>query len=340
DAAPEEVENLISKPIESSVSSVEGIETVQSQSQSGSSLVLMMFKNGVDLDQALLDVREKIDQVKGMLPDRSGDPSVLRFSPDQLPVVWISISGDDAAQLTELADDQIVPFFEKQSGVASVTVEGGKEREIQLELESANMQQYGVSPQTIIQAINSTNESASVGKVEKGNKDLQLRITGEFASIDDIKQTIVQTETGASLHIDDVAEVKDTYKDPNSETLVNGEPSIVLSIMKKTDSNTVEVANNVTDAAGEIQADLPSDVQLKTVIDTSEFIQMSIDSVVKNILIGGAISVFVLLLFLKSIRATIVIGVSIPIAIISTFALLYFTGETLNILTLGGLALG
>ena len=340
DAAPKEVENLISKPIESSVSSVEGIETVQSQSQSGSSLVLMMFKNGVDLDQALLDVREKIDQVKGMLPDRSGDPSVLRFSPDQLPVVWISISGDDAAQLTELADDQIVPFFEKQSGVASVTVEGGKEREIQLELESANMQQYGVSPQTIIQAINSTNESASVGKVEKGNKDLQLRITGEFASIDDIKQTIVQTETGASLHIDDVAEVKDTYKDPNSETLVNGEPSIVLSIMKKTDSNTVEVANNVTDAAGEIQADLPSDVQLKTVIDTSEFIQMSIDSVVKNILIGGAISVFVLLLFLKSIRATIVIGVSIPIAIISTFALLYFTGETLNILTLGGLALG
>src|SRR5699024_12190767 len=115
---------------------------------------------------------------------------------------------------------------------------------------------------------------------------------------------------------------------------------IVLSIMKKTDSNTVEVAGNVTDALDDIQSELPEDVQLKTVIDTSEFIQMSIDSVVKNILIGGAISIFVLLFFLKSVRATIVIGVSIPIAIISTFTLMYFTGESLNILTLGGLALG
>src|SRR5699024_4145268 len=145
DAAPQEVENLISEPIESSVSSVEGIETVQTQSESGSSLVLMTFKNGVDLNQSLLDVREKVDQVKGSLPDRSGDPNVLRFSPDQLPVVWISVSGEDAAELTDLADDQIVPFFEKQSGVASVTVEGEKEREIQLELDQAHMEQYGVT---------------------------------------------------------------------------------------------------------------------------------------------------------------------------------------------------
>lgn len=340
DAAPQEVENLISRPIESSVGSVEGIETVQSQSQSGSSLVLMMFKNGVDLDQALLDVREKVDQVKGALPDRSGDPSVLRFSPDQLPVVWVSITGDDPAELTEMADDTVVPFFEKQSGVASVTVEGEKEREVQLELDQSSMQQYGVTAQTIMQALNGTNESSSVGKIEKGNKDLQLRVTGEFQSIDDIKQTIVQTESGATIHIDDVATVKDTYKETNGETLVDGEPSIVLSMMKKTDSNTVEVANNITASLDEMNGELPEGVQLKTVIDTSEFIQMSINSVVKNILIGGAISVFVLLLFLKSVRATIVIGVSIPIAIISTFSLMYFTGETLNILTLGGLALG
>src|SRR5699024_6084421 len=271
DAAPQEVENLISEPIESSVSSVEGIETVQTQSESGSSLVLMTFKNGVDLDQSLLDVREKVDQVKGSLPDRSGDPNVLRFSPDQLPVVWISVSGEDAAELTDLADDQIVPFFEKQSGVASVTVEGEKEREIQLELDQAHMEQYGVTADTVIQALNGTNESASVGKVEKGNKDLQLRITGEFDSIDDIEQTLVQTESGATIHVEDVATVNDTYEDPSSETLVNGEPSVVLSIMKKTDSNTVEVANNVTDALDDIRADLPKDVHLKTVIDTSEF---------------------------------------------------------------------
>src|SRR5690625_5882127 len=135
DAAPQKVVNLISKPIESSVSSVEGIQTVQSQSQSGSSLVLMMFNNGTDLDQALLDVRENVDQVKGFLPDEAGDPNIMRFSPDQLPVMWVGLTGEDAEQLTNVAEDEIVPYFERQEGVASVSVEGGKEREIQIVLD-------------------------------------------------------------------------------------------------------------------------------------------------------------------------------------------------------------
>lgn len=340
DAAPQEVENLISRPIESSISSIEGIETIQSQSQSGSSLVLMMFKNGVDLDQALLDVRERIDQIKGMLPEQAGDPSIMRFSPDQMPVLWVGLTGKDAAALTELAADQIVPFFERQEGVASVTVEGGKEREIQLLLDQGKLQQYGLNSQAIVQALSSQNSSASVGTVERGDKDLQLRVNGEFTSINAIKQTIIQTEAGATIHVEDIAEVKDTFKKSNSETLVNGDPSVVLSVMKKTDGNTVDVAKNIKSAMDEIENKLPEDVNLKVIIDTSEFIQMSIDSVLQNILLGGIISILVLLLFLKSIRATIVIGLSIPIAIISTFTLMYFTGETLNVLTLGGLALG
>lgn len=340
DAAPDDVENLISRPIEASISSVEGIDMVQSQSQSGSSLVLMMFKNGVDLDQALLDVREKVDQVDGMLPGEAGDPSVLRFNPDQLPVMWVSLTGKDAAALTKIADEEVVPFFERQEGVASVSVEGEKEREIQLILDESKLQEYGISTDALIQAVNNSNESASVGKIDKGNQDLQIRVTGEFESVEDIKQTIVQTEEGATLHIEDVAEVKDTYKDSSSLTLVDGEPSLVLSIMKKTDGNTVDVADNIKDSIASIEGELAEDVELDVVIDTSEFIQVSIDSVIMNILIGGAISIFVLLLFLKSIRATIVIGVSIPIAVVSTFSLMYFTGESLNILTLGGLALG
>jgi HAE1 family hydrophobic/amphiphilic exporter-1 len=340
DAAPEEVENLISRPVESAISSVEGIDTLQTQSQSGSSLVMMMFKNGTDLDQALLDVREKVDQVKGMLPDDAGDPSVMRFSPDQLPVIWVGVTGQDTEALTQITDEQIVPYFERQSGVASVTVDGEKEREIQLILDQAKLQQYGISPQNIIEALNSSNQSSSVGKVEKGTQDLQLRVTGEFESVEDIKQTIVQTETEAVIHVEDVAEVKDTFKEAGVKTLVNGKPSMVLSIMKMTDGNTVDVANHIKDAMADLKEDLPGDVNLDVVVDTSEFIQMSIDSVVKNILIGGAISIFVLLLFLKSIRATLVIGLSIPIAIIATFALMYFTGQTLNVLTLGGLALG
>lgn len=340
DAAPQEVENLISQPIESSISSVEGINTIQSQSQAGSSLVLMMFNNGVDLDQALLDVRERVDQVKGMLPETAGDPNIMRFSPDQMPVVWLSLTGKDAAVMTELAENQLVPFFERQEGVASVTIEGAKEREIQLILDQAKLQQYGVNSQLVMQALNSQNQSASVGTVEKGNKDLQLRVVGEYESLNDIKDTVIQTPQGSTIHVEDVAEVKDTYKEATSETLVNGESAVVLSIMKKTDANTVKVADQVLEGIDAMNEKLPKDANLDVVIDTSEFIKLSIDSVVKNILIGGIISVFVLLLFLKSIRATIVIGLSIPIAVISTFALMYFTGQTLNILTLGGLALG
>src|SRR5690625_4840950 len=245
DAAPEEVENLISKPVENAISSVEGIEQIQSQSQSNSSLVLMMFKNGTDLDQALLEVRERVDQMKDFLPDRAGSPRIMRFSPDQLPVIWVGLTGNDADVLTDLAEKEVVPIFERQHGVASVSVEGAKVREIQIELNKRALVQYGLSEQEIMQAISSTNKAASVGTIKKGKQDLQVRITGEYERIDDIKETIVQTQAGASLKIADVATVKDTFKDENSITLVNGEPSVVLSILKKTDANTVEVANQI-----------------------------------------------------------------------------------------------
>ncbi|BAC14896.1 acriflavine resistance protein (cation efflux system) [Oceanobacillus iheyensis HTE831] len=340
DAAPEDVENLISRPIESSVSSVEGIDTVQSQSQSGSSMVMMMFQNGTDLDQALLDVREQVDQVKGMLPDQAGDPNILRFSPEAMPVVYLGLTGGDTAELTEIANEQIVPYFERQAGVASVSVEGGLEREIQVELDEARMSQYGITSQSVMQAISDSNNSSSVGTVEQGNQDLQLRVTGEFESINDIEETRIQTEAGDVIQVSDVATVNDDFKDRSSDTLVDGEPAIVLSVMKQTDANTVEVASNIESSMEDLKGDLPEGANLKTVIDTSDFIEMSIDSVINNILIGGAIAFLILLLFLKSFRATIVIGLSIPIALISTFTLMYFTGQTLNVLTLGGLALG
>src|SRR5690625_3532151 len=232
DAAPEEVENLISKPIENAISSVEGIEELHSQSQSNASLVLMMFKNGTDLDQALLDVRERVDQMKDFLPERAGSPNIMRFSPDQLPVIWVGLSGKDANVLTELANDEVVPYFERQEGVASVTIEGEQTREIQLVLDEAKMIQYGIQEQEVMQAIASANQSSSVGTIEKGSQDLQVRITGEFTSLEDINQTIVQSESGASVQVQDVAEVEDTYKESTGATLVNGEPAVVLSVMK------------------------------------------------------------------------------------------------------------
>lgn len=340
DAASADVENMISRPIERAVSSAEGIETIQSQSQPGNSLVLMMFKNGADLDQALLDVREKVDRAKGMLPKGAGTPEIMRFSPDQLPVMWVSITGKDAESLTQIANDQIVPFFERQDGVASVTVEGAKEREIQIILNENKLQKYGVDAGKVAEALNSANQAVSVGKVQKGKKDMQLRIVGEFTNIEDIRSAIIMTGNGSKVHLADLARVEDGYKTADSSTLVNGKHALVLSIIKKADSNTVKTADAVRKSMKEMKNELPADVKTDVVFDSSDFIKTSIDSVIQNILIGGLISVAILLLFLRSVRATLVIGLSIPIAVISTFALMYFTGETLNVLTLGGLALG
>ncbi|MFD1020129.1 efflux RND transporter permease subunit [Thalassobacillus hwangdonensis] len=339
-AAPQESEKLVSRPIESAVSSIEGLETIQSQSQTGASLVFMQFNTGVNLDNALLEVREKVDQVKGILPEDAGEPNVLRFDPQQIPVMWIGLTGDQPEELQQLAEDQIVPFFERQGGVASVSIEGGKTREVRVLIDQAEMNQYGLNSQTIVQTLNASNQSASAGAIEKGKQDLQIRIDGEFESVEQIENTILQTETGAQVRLSEIADVEMTYKDSSTISKVNGEPSVVLSVLKKTDGNTVETADNVLAAMDEIEEKLPEDVNMKVVLDTSEFIKISINSVLLNIIIGGIFSVLILLLFLKSFRATLVIGISIPIAIISTFTLMYFTGETLNVLTMGGLALG
>lgn len=340
DAAPQEVEKLVSRPIESTVSSIEGIDTVQSQSQPGTSMVIMMFENGVDLDNALLDVREKVDQAKAMLPEGANEPSVLRFDPQQMPVMWLGLTGQDKADLQTLAEDRLVPYFERQGGVGSISIEGGQTREVQVEVKRSQLTNYGLTTQSLVQAINAANQSTSAGVIEKGDQDLQVRVEGEFESVEDIRDTIITTPAGAQLELQDVANVQDSFKDVTSITTVNGKQSVVLSVLKKTDGNTVEVANNMQAAMEDMREDLPDDVNLNVVFDTSTFIKQSIDSVVQNIVLGGIFSVLILLLFLKSIRATIVIGISIPIAIISTFTLMYFTDHTLNVLTMGGLALG
>ncbi|MGV2621313.1 UNVERIFIED_CONTAM: efflux RND transporter permease subunit [Halobacillus marinus] len=339
-AAPQEVEKLVSRPVESAVSSIEGLEVLQSRSQAGSSLVLLQFNTGVNLDSTLLEVRESVDQVTGVLPEEASDPSVLRFDPQQLPIMTIGLSGGSPAELQQVAESRIVPFLERQDGVASVSVEGGQVSEVQVLIDRAQMAQYGLDSQTVIQALNAANQSASAGNIESGQKDLQLRLEGEFSSVDDVRETIIQSPSGAKVTLDQIADVEETLVDANSISKVDGESSVVLSILKKTDANSVETADNVRAALGDLDEDLPEGVGTSIVLDTSDFIKTSINSVVLNIIIGGIISVLVLLLFLKSFRATLVIGLSIPIAIISTFTLMYFTGETLNVLTMGGLALG
>ncbi|WP_088104237.1 efflux RND transporter permease subunit [Halalkalibacter urbisdiaboli] len=340
-AAPQEVEQLVTRPVESALGSIEGVTMVESTSSPGASLVIMQFDWGREIDEAMNDIRERIDQVAGILPEDVGRPSILRIDPQQTPVMWVGISGAAPEKLQVLVEEEIEPAFERVPGVASVGIEGGKQREILIELDRAKLLTYGLTGSNVVQAISGENSNASAGNLTRGSQDLQLRIVGEYSSIADIEKTPIPLNTGGSVKVSDVATVNDTFKEQALLSQVNGENALVLSIMKQSDGNTVEVANGMHKAIDRLQKDLQRDgLELSVVLDTSQFIKQSISSVVNNMLMGAVLSVGILLLFLNSIRTTLVIGLTIPIAIISTFTLMYFTGETLNILSMGGLALG
>lgn len=339
-AGPQEVEQLVTRPIEAAISSLQGIDTIQSVSQPHASLIIMLFQNGTDLDNALLEVRERVDQVKGMLPENAGDPGVIRFDPQQTPIMTLGLGGADLSQLEQLAEDQVVPYLERVDHVASVTSMGGRTREIQLVLDQAELRQYGLSAGQIAQALQAENRSASAGVITKGSLEQQIRINGEFVSLQDIASTLIPLPAGGHITVGDIADIQDTFVEETTITQVNGKQALVLSVMKQSGGNTVEVAEDVSKAITRIQERLPDGVELSVVMDMSTFIRSSIDSVISNLIVGGGMAVLILILFLRSIRPVLVISVSIPIAVISTFTLMYFTGQTLNIISMGGLALG
>ena len=339
-AAPEEVEKLVNEPLEGALSSIQGIESIQSQAMSDSSMVIMQFQSGINLDNALLEVREKVDQIKGMLPEDANDPSVLRFDPQQMPVMTLSLTGDEPQALVKLAEDTVSPYLERSEGVASVSIAGAKTREIQVELHSALLAQYGLTTSQVIQTLSAENSSSSAGAITKGSKELQVRFNGEFESVEDINNMKLKLPSGEEIKLSDIGTVNDTFKKESASSYVNGKPALVLSVMKQSDGNTVEVADGMYDAIEKVKDRLPKEVELTVILDSSTFVRSSISSVTSNMLLAAAISIVVVFVFLRSIRSSIIIGISIPISLIATFVMMYFSGETLNILSLGGLALG
>lgn len=340
-AAPQEIEQLVTRPIEQSVGSIEGVTAIESMSQPGTSLVVMQFNWGTNIDESMNRIREKIDQVIGFLPEDVSRPSIIKIDPTAMPIMWLGLDGASPEKLQQIADDEIIPYFERVNGVASIGIEGGKTREIQIELDRTRLALYGVTGQQVIQSIATENRSASAGNLTRGAQELQLRIDGEYTSIKDIENTQIMLADGNIIKVKDVATIIDTYKEMTSKAIVNGNDALVLSVMKQSDANTVQVSDDMRKAISKLEEKLEEDgLTLSIIIDTSDFIRQSISSVVDNMLIGGTLAVFILLLFLRNIRTTLVIGLSIPIAVISTFILMYFTGETLNILSMGGLALG
>ncbi|TCU79196.1 HAE1 family hydrophobic/amphiphilic exporter-1 [Tissierella praeacuta] len=338
-AGPQEIENLITKRIEGAIATVGNIDTINSISSQGSSIVIAQFNTGTNMDFATLEMREKVDLVKGALPDDATQPMVIKIDPNSMPIVQIALSTNGSlSSLQSLAEDNFKQRFERLEGVASVDIGGGLTDEIEVSVDIARLSRYGLSINQLNQLLSAANTNLPGGVVENGEQDLTIRVIGEFNSIDEIRDMPITLNTGSIITLKDIAKVELKNKDITGISRTNGEDSINISIKKQSGKNTVQVADLVSREVEKLKKDYP-DVKINIVIDTSTIIRDSINNVIDNVIVGSIFAIAVLYIFLKNIRSTLIVGVSIPISLIASFILLYFNKITLNMMTLGGLAL-
>jgi HAE1 family hydrophobic/amphiphilic exporter-1 len=338
--APEEMEQMITRPIEEAMSSVPGVEEVFSTSSQGTSRVRVMFDWGTNLDEAGNDIRERLDRIIGRLPEDIERPTLRKFDPAQFPVLMLgALSELDPIQVRKIIDQQISYRIERVPGVASVDVWGGLEREIQVNLFPDKVKALGLPLDLIISKIKQENIDVPAGTIEKGNYEITIRVPGVYTVVDEIKETIVAMREGASIRLRDIASVEDTYRRVTRIARVNGIPGIRVVIYKQSGKNTVKVVEGIMKEIEQLQEDYPQ-IQIIPVRDSAKFIKNAISNVGSAAMYGGILAVFVLLFFLGSFRSTLVIATAIPVSVIATFSLIYFGGMTLNVMSLGGLALG
>jgi HAE1 family hydrophobic/amphiphilic exporter-1 len=340
-AGPEEVESIVSKNLEGVIATVGDLKNIQSVSSEESSMLILEFNAGTDLDIALLDVREKIDLIKSMLPDGVSSPMVIQLDPNMMPIMSFSVSqtGTELSELATWFQDTVSPRIERIEGVASVSVTGAKQKEVQITINPQRIAVYGLNVSTIAQALMMENMNAPGGVVQDGDFDLLVRTTGEFQSLEEIRDTHIMSATGVSVKLRDIATVEEAYKGEDIYSTVNGQDSLTISIQKESVANTVEVSSRINEEMDAIK-ELYGDVTFMTIFDQAAFINQAVNSVAVSGLIGAVLAVMVLLLFLRNVRTTTVIGVAIPISIVATFIMVYFADLTLNMISLGGLALG
>ena len=337
---PEEIELLITEPLENALSIVANIERMTSRSQEGNGSVSLTFASGTNLDEATNDVREALDRLRRSLPVDADPPRIRKFNPDDSPIVIIGAQSErDLVDLTTVLEREIRRRFEQIPGVGSIDVWGSVDQQIRIEVIRDRLLASGLTMNDISSAIGRESTTLPGGNVRAGLSDLYIRSLGEYSNINEIRNTVVRTVDGVPIRIEDVAQVNLERSDIGRYIEIDDVPMLRLGIRKQSGANTVAVADQIRREAERINAER-SDMNLIIVTDQSEFIQQSIDSVRNSAIWGGLLAVIVLLAFLRNGSTTLIIGVSIPIAIIATFGLLYFGGLTLNQMSFGGLALG
>ncbi len=339
-AGPEEIEELITRPIEQAMSAVPGVEEVSSVSVEGQSSVRVTFSWGTDLDAAANDIRDRLDRVVQRLPEEVDRPTLRKFDLASFPILILGASSNlDPVQTRRILEDEVKYRLERIPGVAAVDIWGGLEREIHVNLDPAKINALSIPLDRILTSVREGNVNIPAGNIEQGNFEITVRTPGEYTDLKQLEDTVVAIRQGVPIQLREIAVVEDSWQKITRIVRVNGQPGIRLSVSKQSGKNTVEVARGALKELENINRDIPQ-IKIIPIVDTSDYIQRSIKNVGSSAIFGGILAIITLLIFLRNFRSTVIIATAIPVSIIATFALLYFGGFTLNIMTLGGLALG
>lgn len=337
-AAPDEIENLIVKPMEEELGGLDDIKEVTSSAREGRGTTFIEFEPGADLDEATSSVREKLPDIKNEMPEEAEDPILIEINVNDVPIMLVSLrGGSDYLALTDVADDIARDILEV-SGVSSADIFGGLEREVQVEADPRLLSKYGISLSQLIAALKAGNVNLPAGTIKSGSSEILVRSIGEYESLQDIRETAIPTATPGTVRIGDVARVTMSFEEPESYSRTNGEASVTIVVRRRSGINTVKTADAIEEKLAQLSSSLPPGITLDVLQDQSEYIHDTVSQLANNAFFGGSLVVLVLF-FAFGLRNALMVGLAIPFSLLVAFGLLFATGNTLNGVTLFSLML-
>ena len=350
-AGPEEVEQNLTRTLEGTLINVSNVKNMTSTSSEGSSMIILEFDWNHDLTEGANEIRDKLEFIKDYLPEDSSTPQIFKFDPSMMPIMDLIVTGNRSSEdLREIAGDQIQPYLEQIEGVATTSINGGRDKLIRVEIPQNRLEAYDLTITQVAQMLASQNIQIGAGSLAEDQLSYLVRTSGEYTSLEDIRNTVVtyKANSGAAaagqmpvpVRLRDIATVFEGYRDQSQVVYINGEPGIYINIQKQSGTNSVEVADSVKERIDSINSRLPSGVKLAVLTDSTNMIRDALKQVLNAAVNGAILAMIVLFVFLRSFRSTFIIGLSIPVSLLITLMVMYFMGLTLNISTLGGLTLG
>ena len=340
-ASPKEVETLITEHLERAVSTVQNVEEVRATSSEGMATVRVSFGWGIDMMEAINDIRERVARIARVLPEEADEPRIWKFDTSVIGILYLGLSGDQPLdKIRRYAEDEIQYKLEQIQGVAAVDIRGGLEREIHVNVDRSQLEAIGLSFSQVVSALRKENLDMPGGYLKTDQKEMLLRTSGQFTGISQIANTVVGHQSDAPIYLFQVAEVSDSFKERRDDTRIQGKPGVSIAIRKQPGENTVQVADRVLKRVEAIKQVLPAGMEISVLWDTSSFIRDSMTQIQQTAALGGVLAVCILFIFLQNLRSTLIIFVAIPTAVIATFIMMGSANLTLNMMSMGGIALG